>query len=384
MPSYINPAKMLGGNIDPKSPFAGALAGVEGAYATKMADQQIRDTDQGFLENLHKYETSLKDDPLKDALRAFEMEQLTSGKAQQAIDQKLETAGQTITKNRQDIMSEEAKQKGEWLADFAQYADSYLGLDPMSGRDHEIWQEKVTEAEKRGIKLPSWPDSKSMAKVQQTAAAYVNSVKNQNKIQEIKVTAQAQGDQHARPDVASSVAGQEKLNTGRFENAQEVARIRATSETEKAQIKADAIQSAKTHSAQIIDNVQKALKADIKDFGKPRETTIMAAVSAAQIGAEILLKETEGWDMTVLRGERDPTRKKIMEDKLRDMTLKYLSTMPGMTDYAAQQGGKVVSTPAPSGSSDDFEKRMEAALKRNPGKTREQIMEALQAAKEKK
>lgn len=380
MPSYINPAKMLGGNIDPKSPFAGALAGVEGAYATKMADQQIRDTEQGFLENLHKFEESKKDDPLKDLQRQFDMDQILSGKRQLDVDQKLETQGLGITEKKQGIMSEEAKQKGEWLAEFAQYADSYLGLDPMSGKDHEIWQEKVTEAEKRGIKLPSWPDSKSMAKVQQTASAYVNSVKQQQKVQEIQVTAKATGDQHARPDVTSSVAGQQKLIQDRGAIQTEIATIRADAEKEKEAIKAAARGSAKTVIASMIDNVKVSINQDLQRDGKLSPATERAAVSAATIMADDLLKDDNIYLLMALQPSKAEETKSYRNRKIEEV----LSNMPGMNAGSAASSGKIINTPAAPGSPDDFEKRMEAALKRNPGKTREQIMKALQEAKEKK
>jgi hypothetical protein len=369
MPAYINPSKMLGGNIDSKSPLAGYLAGVEGAYATKMGDQQIRDTDQGFLENLHKYEQDLKDDPLKDALRAFEMEQLSSGKKQQGIDQTLEKQGLGIQKDKQEILSEETKQKGEWLSNFAQYSDSYLGLDPMKGTDHELWKEQVADANKVGIKLPSWPTPRAMDKVKSIASAYVNSAKQQNKIAEIKTTAQATGDQHARPDVTTSVAGQQKLIQDRGAIQTEIAEIRAKADKEKEEIKAAARGSQKTVIASMIDNVKVAINQDLQRDGKLSPATERAAVSAATIMADDLLKDDNIYQLMALQPSKAEETKSYRNRKIDEV----LSNMPGM----AASSGKIVSTPAKPGTTDDFEARMQAALKKNPGATREQIMEAL-------
>jgi hypothetical protein len=369
MPSYVNPATMMGGNIDPKSPFAGALAGIQGAYATKMGDQQIRDTDQGFLANLHKYEQDLKDDPLNDAKRAFELEQLTSGKAQQAIDQKLENTATDIAGKKQQQLSTETEEKGKWLVNFAQYADQYLGLDPMKGTDHQLWQEQVQEASKQGIKLPSWPTPQAMDKVKSTAAAYVNSAKQQNKIAEIKTTAQATADQHARPDVTTSVAGQQKLIQDRGAIQTEIAEIRATADKEKEEIKAAARGSQKTVIASMIDNVKVAINQDLQRDGKLSPATERAAVSAATIMADDLLKDDNIYQLMALQPSKAEETKSYRNRKIDEV----LSNMPGM----AASSGKIVSTPAKPGTTDDFEARMQAALKKNPGATREQIMEAL-------
>ncbi len=369
MPSYINPATMLGGNIDPKSPFAGALAGVQGAYATKMGDQQIRDTDQGFLENLHKYETSLKDDPLNDAKRAFELEQLTSGKAQQAIDQKLEGGAVDIAGKRQDQLSKETEEKGKWLVNFSQYADQYLGLDPMKDTDHQLWKEQVDEAARQGIKLPSWPNPQSFDKIKMTAKAFVNNAQQQRKVQDIQVTEQARTEGHADPRLTTSVAGQQKLIQDRGEVAAEVARIKAEGDKEKEEIKAAARGSQKTVIAAMIDNVKLAINEDLKTLGKLRPSTEQAAVSAASIFADDLLKDDNIYQLMALQ----PSKKEEAASYRKRKIDEILSNMPGM----AASSGKVVSTPAAPGTPDDFEARMQAALKRNPGATREQIMEAL-------
>lgn len=369
MPSYINPSKMLGGNIDPKSPFAGALAGVEGAYATKMADQGIRDTDQSFLANLHKYEQELKDDPLNDAKRAFELEQLTSGKAQQAIDQKLEGGAEDILGKKQKRLSEETEEKGKWLVNFTQFADQFLGLDPMKESDHGIWKEQVDEASKYGIKLPSWPSAPAFDKMKSTAAAFVNSAKQQNKMQEIKVTQQAQTEGHADPRLTTSVAGQQKLIADRGAIQEEIARIRAASDKEKEEIKLAARGSAKTVIASMIENVKVSINQDLQRDGKLSPATEKAAVSAATIMADDLLKDDNIYQLMALQPSKAEETKSYRNRKIDEV----LSNMPGMV----ASSGKVVSTPAAPGTPDDFEKRMEAALKRNPGATREQIMEAL-------
>lgn len=257
---YVNPATMMGGNIDPKSPFAGALAGVQGGYATHMADQGIRDDDLAFMANLHKYEQDKANDPLAEAKRQFELEQYTSGNKATEVKQGLDKGSLINEGLRQSNLSEEARQKGEWLAEFAQHADQYLGLDPMKESDHALWQEQVADAGKRGIKLPSWPDASSMDKVKATAAAFVNSAQVQRKA----IEADNQGASNLRYNILPTIAGHASMEQSRDERAAARARETEASRLKGVKYRADAL-NPKTLEAFAVENIQKGNVADVDE-----------------------------------------------------------------------------------------------------------------------
>jgi len=231
MPSYINPSTMMGAQLNPRSALNGALAGVQGAYATKMGDQQIRDTDLGFMENMHKYEQSLLDDPLNEAKRGAGIAEsdylkdfILSGKKGQNDDAILQ--GKLLGNESTGLKNENDRttQRGDFLVQLAGVVDNFnpMEKDPATVA---MWNQLVQEGAKKGVNLPSWPSEQTKAQIKQRAAVWVNDKAHQNKQSDIKLTSDMALRNQTDPRVMSSVEGHIAGQAPLLKNQKEIAEI---------------------------------------------------------------------------------------------------------------------------------------------------------------
>ncbi len=240
MPNYSNPATMFGNNAQmiPGQPLAGFLAGEQGAYATRVADQNIRDADLGFLAEMHKYEQAKLDDPLKAAERESGIS--TAGVADQwnksggALASKEANMGQVVAQTKS--MEESTKEKKhaaalEFVNEAADAAKNFKGTDQASV---DAWKELKARGEKEhNIKLPYAPTAEFSQVIAQKAMIAQNNLaekrriaeqdkRNEAVIEAAKIGAQKATDVQGMKDETAKL-----LKTAQITSNEKLARIKA-------------------------------------------------------------------------------------------------------------------------------------------------------------
>jgi len=351
MPTYVNPSTMMGAQLNPRSALNGALAGVQGAYATKMGDQQIRAEDLSFMENMHKFQQSVLDDPMNEAIRGektaaagYNTDQITSGRALDAFN--TEQEGKKLGNEGKSLSNIDAatQLKGEFLNRLAGELDNFNQQDPATVA---AWNMKVEEGQKIGVQLPSWPSEQTKSQIKTRAATFVDTIKHQQKQSEIKTTADYELRNRADPRLVSSVEGATAVENARGRNALDRVQETAAASMENARTKAASTQRFgtldKVLAPLLIEKIAKEAAA-----GGLSEATLQQAVGYADSRAEEELAGHPTSPLLKMAGMNDPAKAAAALEIKKEKISTILDSL-GINKAGQAAAGKVVNSPANPG-----------------------------------
>lgn len=206
MPNYFNPASMLvHGGIDPKSPFAGALAGIQGAYSMRAGDDAQTMNSLSIMEQLEKLNQEIAKREMYDTERTkkittnkYDTEDITSGRRLDRDIVKADTEKENLKGKKQD---NEIKQREEQEKFIVQLAEE-IKTNDFSPYD-DRWNERRDEGGKLGLKLPPFLQDKDKMFIINKAKGIVNNAGQQRRMAEITHT----GEENLRTNVLPTIAG---------------------------------------------------------------------------------------------------------------------------------------------------------------------------------
>lgn len=359
MPNYFNPASMLiQGGIDPKSPFAGALAGIQGAYAMKAGDQAQRDSEMEFMANLEKYQQALLD---RDALASnreasiaknkYEAEDYSSGRKLEREAANTDFIRSQTRSQKTSADSKEMENQGNFLVELAQEIQTN-DFQPM--KDEARWNDYRERGKKLGLTLPAWLEDRDKMFIISKAQSFVKNAAQQRSMLELegrgKIESQVKKDQFLFEQPYK-----EKEKQLDRENAERIAGMRTDATTEAAKIRAGA-------GNQRMENLVTEV------VSNPEKYANQPAVIEAVVDYQ-WQKALSSDDSMILKSMRDPSFETKYKEALRQ---RLLSRAKAPTSQQAPN--------KPTQYSAQDEQGIQNVMKTNPGATREQVIEALKKA----
>jgi hypothetical protein len=367
MPNYFNPASMLTqGGIDPKSPFAGALAGIQGAYAMKAGDQAQRANEMEFMANLEKYQQALLD---RDALASnreasiaknkYEAEDYSSGRKLERESVNTDYIRSQRDLNKTSINSKERENQGNFLVELAQEIQTN-DFQPM--KDEERWNQYRERGKKLGLNLPTWLEDRDKMFIVNKANAFVNDAATQRHAITNEGDAQRKLQYDTLPQLAGQFAGREHLLDKEISANKEIAAMKTSSAEDIAKTRAGAgNQRLENLVTEVMNNPQKYVN----------NPAVIDAVVEYQ-----WQKKLASDDFLPLKVRRDPTIEQTYKEGLKKVIFE-----------AAAGKGTSTSAPSPkptsqSGNSYDAKTRAAIAAQAKAwGKTEEETITLLKEQK---
>lgn len=351
MPNYFNPASMLiQGGIDPKSPFAGALAGIQGAYAMRAGDDAQTMNQLSIMENLEKLNQEIADREMYDTERTkkittnkYDTEDITSGRRLDRDIVKVDTEKENLKGKKQD---NEIKQRQEQENFMVQLAEEIKTNDfnPYDGR----WNERRDEGKKLGLNLPPFLENKDKMFIINKAKSIVNNAGQQRRMAEITHT----GEENLRTNVLPTIAGRASTEES-MAGINHGYRMKEIQEQNKG----------KSEVAEIRTQVPKNLEALAVEALRKGDMKYVDLIVQ-----QLINLETKSDPLLVV----DAERRKQRENEIRANIISQAgTTQPPQTKPT---------TPTQTKFTQAQEAAIAQAMKDNEGATREQIIEAARAA----
>lgn len=346
---YMNPATMFGSSgLSPDSPLQGALLGMGLPYAQKFADDEIRDSDLKYLENLNKYRNDMADNPVKDAdrltkLRTADEDQrfLASGKY---LDEKIGKADQTIANARKTENENEITRKGmigNRLDELSQELKD-MPLNPANPGDKDRWSFWQGEFQKLGVQMPSWPTDNDIKRIHTQAKAFMNNQELQRKLATIKETGEQGLRPHIDPRSSTSTEGRMAIEGIQGRNALLVESMRGDSRETVQNLRNQAAYKLSKNSDLIGSMLQESIQREVANGGQISETTMQRAVEWAADKVDRELAQDENYKLLMLQANAGNSEAISKASAMRAERIKQIvSALPGVSNPS-----KVVSTPS--------------------------------------
>lgn len=368
--NYFNPSSMFGPNEwKPAGALGGYLAGEQMGYSQKFADDAIRDNEQSFLANMHKYEMSKKEAPAQ--LAEFDEREGKSKlnsrimKTDLPFDVAMAKGASDKSKYGLDQITDAAKAeeaKGEFVNRLHEYFTKkpYQSMDPDSV---QTWEEARQTGAKIGVNLSPQPTAQTWSKLAAKAQSYQESIAQKQKMAVLEET----GDQARRTDrgqLAGKIHADNYLEKLRHANRMEELGLKGENAVAVAEVRAEALRP----------NKMEALLAQAIAKGENVPPAMINAAAEEAFQRQVAALPNVKIELMKMKPEEQANYKANAIRQIKDSFFPGWDRIPG-----ASPGKDAVKNATATKYAPAQEDAIAAAMKKNNA-TREQVIAAAKAA----